>query len=142
VVKESMFEVKEKPTPLHKREKFTDQELAQRVIEFTDFAETPKQVIEKGLFDDDEFTVTSVSPKPNKTKEAAVKPNTRQNATPLMVKANIDQLEKVPAYKRKNIKIDEAEHSKVSNVSRFTLSEEEGDIFLRSDNAYLHDNVD
>jgi cell division protein FtsZ len=141
VVKESMFEVKDKPAPPHKREKFTDQELSQRVIEFNDFAESPK-IIEKSLFEDDEFFVTSVKPPQTATKEPQTKTSTRQNATALNVKANIDQMEKVPAYKRKNVKIDEPEHSKASNVSRFTLSEEDGDIFLKSDNAYLHDNVD
>ena len=141
VVKESMFEVKDKPITPPKREKITDKELNQRVIDFSEWDENPK-VVEKSLFDDDEFTVTSVKPQQSAPKETVAKPSTRQNATPLTAKANIDQLEKIPAYKRKNIKIDEPEHSKVSNVSRFTLSEEDGDIFLRSDNAYLHDNVD
>lgn len=142
VVKESIFEIKEKPAPTPKRDKITDKEIAQRVIDFDDFDVNPK-VTEKGLFDDDEFFVTSVKPQQAvATKEPQVKTNTRQNATPLTVKSNIDQLEKIPAYKRKNIKIDETEHSKASNVSRFTLSEEDGDIFLKSDNAYLHDNVD
>ncbi|NOU16298.1 MAG: hypothetical protein HOO91_01895 [Bacteroidales bacterium] len=106
------------------------------------YADVSKPSTEKGLFDDDEFLVTSVKSQQTATKEPPVKTGTRQNATPLTVKANIDQLEKIPTYKRKNIKLDESEHSKASNVSRFTLSEEEGDIFLRSDNAYLHDNVD
>ncbi len=142
VVKESLFEVKEKPVTPYRREKFTDRELSQRVIDFDDFDVAPK-VVEKGLFDEDEFFVTSVKPQQQvATKDHQVKTSTRQNATPLTVKSNIDQMEKVPAYKRKNIKIDEPEHSKASNVSRFTLSEEDGDIFLKSDNAYLHDNVD
>ena len=141
VVKESLFEVKDKPVMPHRRDKFTDKELSQRVIDFDDFDVAPK-VVEKGLFDEDEFFVTSVKSQQAATKEPQVKTSTRQNATALTVKSNIDQMEKVPAYKRKNIKIDEPEHSKASNVSRFTLSEEDGDIFLKSDNAYLHDNVD
>lgn len=140
-VKESLFEVKDKPTTPQKRERLTDSDQPQRVIEFDVFAEAPKQVVEKSLFDDDEFLVSSVKPQ-QVVKEQPTKTSTRQNATPLTVKANIDQLEKIPAYKRKNIKIDEPEHSKASNASRFTLSEEDGDIFLKSDNAYLHDNVD
>ena len=51
-------------------------------------------------------------------------------------------MEKIPAYKRKNIKIDEENHSNKKNVSRYTLNQDEGDIYLRNDNAYLHDNVD
>ncbi|NOU16283.1 MAG: cell division protein FtsZ [Bacteroidales bacterium] len=142
VVKESMFEVKDRPSISHKRERLTEQEQSQRTIEFDVYADVSKPSTEKGLFDDDEFLVTSVKTQQTATKEPPVKTGTRQNATPLTVKANIDQLEKIPAYKRKNIKLDDSEHSKASNVSRFTLSEEEGDIFLRSDNAYLHDNVD
>jgi len=142
VVKESLFEVKDKPVTPHKRERLTEKELSQRVIDFDDFDLAPK-VVEKSLFDEDEFFVTSVKPQQlTATKDPQVKTSTRQNATALTVKSNIDQMEKVPAYKRKNIKIDEPEHSKASNVSRFTLSEEDGDIFLKSDNAYLHDNVD
>ncbi|RPH33076.1 MAG: cell division protein FtsZ [Bacteroidales bacterium] len=142
VVKESLFEVKDKPVTSHRREKFTDRELSQRVIDFDDFDLAPK-VVEKSLFDEEEFFVTSVKPQQQvATKDPQVKSSSRQNATALTVKANIDQMEKVPAYKRKNIKIDEPEHSKASNISRFTLSEEDGDIFLKSDNAYLHDNVD
>ncbi len=142
VVKESLFEVKDRPNPSNKRERNTEKDQPQRVIEFEVFAEAPTQIIEKRLFEEDEFFVSSVKPQQLATKEPQAKVGTRQNATALTVKANIDQMEKIPAYKRKNIKIDEPEHSKASNVSRFTLSEEEGDIFLKSDNAYLHDNVD
>lgn len=142
VVKESIFEVKDKPATPPKRERLTEQEKSQRVIEFDVFAEATKSAPERILFEEEEFTVSSVKPQQVASRETVTKTNPRQNATPLTVKANIDQLEKVPAYKRKNIKIDEPEHSKQSNVSRYTLSEEEGDIFLRNDNAYLHDNVD
>ncbi len=142
VVKESLFEVKDKPTTSPKREKFTEKELEQRVIEFDVFDDVIKTSTDHNFFEDEEFTVTSVRPQKSTAKETVKTNNTRQNATPLTVKANIDQLEKIPAYKRKNIKIEEPEPSKSSNISRFTLSEEEGDIFLRSDNAYLHDNVD
>ncbi|MGD9978449.1 MAG: cell division protein FtsZ [Bacteroidales bacterium] len=56
---------------------------------------------------------------------------------------NMDELEGIPAYKRKNIQLDNSDHSNTSNISRLTLSEnEDGDIFLRPDNSYLHDNVD
>ena len=55
---------------------------------------------------------------------------------------SIDQLEKEPAYKRKNIKLDDTNYSNKANVSRVVLKQDDGDIFLRNDNAYLHDNVD
>jgi cell division protein FtsZ len=59
-------------------------------------------------------------------------------------KGNIDELENEPAYMRRNVKIAEPLTEPDLKVSRFTLGEDEetGDIKLRPDNAYLHDNVD
>jgi cell division protein FtsZ len=56
---------------------------------------------------------------------------------------SIDELENEPAYVRKKIKIDDAQPSKESRISKYSLSEdEENNSKLREDNAYLHDNVD
>lgn len=56
----------------------------------------------------------------------------------------ISDLEKEPAYKRKNIQIDDVPHSSEESMSKFTLSEdqdgEKGG--LRENNSFLHDNVD
>jgi cell division protein FtsZ len=59
----------------------------------------------------------------------------------------IADMEQVPAYKRKNILISEAQHSADSNVSRYTLNEEvdehgERRVELKRNNPFLHDNVD
>lgn len=59
----------------------------------------------------------------------------------------LSDLEREPAYKRKNITLNESNQSTDSNVSRYTLSEEtdeNGDrrVELRRNNPYLHDNVD
>lgn len=58
----------------------------------------------------------------------------------------IEELENVPAYIRKKIPIDQQKHSEDKEVSRYRLTDndEEGDVGpkLRSDNSYLHDNVD
>ena len=54
---------------------------------------------------------------------------------------SIDEIEKEPAYKRQGI--DLSETPKESKVSRTTLSEDSNDeIQLRSNNSFLHDNVD
>ena len=56
---------------------------------------------------------------------------------------NIDEMESVPAYKRKNMSVDDEEPSTQNpNVSRYSLSEENGTTRLRSNNSFLHDNVD
>jgi len=60
------------------------------------------------------------------------------------MKDNIDEIENEPAYKRKKIKIDQPVPSKESNVSRYSLEddEDENTTRLRPNNSYLHDNVD
>jgi cell division protein FtsZ len=57
---------------------------------------------------------------------------------------NIDEFEDVPAFVRKNIQILKSDEIDKSEVSKFTLSYDEDDdeISLREDNAYLNDNVD
>ncbi len=58
-------------------------------------------------------------------------------------KSSIDDLENEPAYVRKKVRLDDVTHSKETNVSKYSLSEDEDkNAKLRDDNAYLHDNVD
>lgn len=58
----------------------------------------------------------------------------------------IEELENVPAYVRKNVPIDKRRHSEEREVSRYRLTDknEEGEEGpkLRPDNGFLHDNVD
>lgn len=57
----------------------------------------------------------------------------------------IEELENVPAYVRKKIAIDQKKHSEDQEVSRYRLTDDGkgGDgPKLKSDNSYLHDNVD
>ncbi|MEY2923671.1 MAG: hypothetical protein RLZZ337_211 [Bacteroidota bacterium] len=55
----------------------------------------------------------------------------------------IEELEGVPAYKRKGVKLDEISHSSEMDISRTSLIEEpDRKPELRSNNAFLHDNVD
>jgi cell division protein FtsZ len=53
----------------------------------------------------------------------------------------LDEIERVPAYKRAGVEFDEVPEG--SKVSRTTLSEDQnGDTQLRTNNSFLHDNVD
>jgi cell division protein FtsZ len=57
--------------------------------------------------------------------------------------SKIDEIEKEPAYKRLGIDLDEVNHSSENNESRLTLNlDENDDIQLRTNNSFLHDNVD
>ncbi len=55
----------------------------------------------------------------------------------------IEELENVPAYKRKGINLNEVTHSSETEISRTSLIEEpEQKPELRTNNSFLHDNVD
>ena len=56
------------------------------------------------------------------------------------VKQTIDELEKQPAYKRNNVELDENLTS--NNITRTSLETDGDDITFRSNNSFLHDNVD
>ncbi len=54
----------------------------------------------------------------------------------------LNELEKEPAYLRQNIQLDNTNYSKENNISRFGISKDENGNNLRSNNSFLHDNVD
>ncbi|WP_299290449.1 cell division protein FtsZ [uncultured Mucilaginibacter sp.] len=56
---------------------------------------------------------------------------------------SIQELENVPAYKRKEVALQQNTHSSESQVSRFSLlADEDGKTEIRPNNSFLHDNVD
>jgi cell division protein FtsZ len=65
----------------------------------------------------------------------------------LRLPGRIADLENEPAFKRRNISLEDVSHSSESSTSRFSINEEvdengERRIELRNDNPFLHDNVD
>jgi cell division protein FtsZ len=55
----------------------------------------------------------------------------------------LNEMEHEPAYKRRNVNLENVPHSSESQVSRYTLTEnEEKKIEIRPNNSFLHDNVD
>ncbi len=69
----------------------------------------------------------------------------RQRLKNLSVKLNnpevLNELENKPAYLRKGIALDNVEHSSTSNVSKWTITDEE-EPEVKDNNSFLHDNVD
>ena len=56
---------------------------------------------------------------------------------------SVSEQEKVPAYKRQHVRLSEPNYSSESQVSRYTLSEDnKKNTIIKSDNSFLHDNVD
>ena len=57
--------------------------------------------------------------------------------------SKIEDIEKIPAYKRQGLELEDRQHSSDNNISRTSLGvDENDDIQLRSNNSFLHDNVD
>lgn len=57
---------------------------------------------------------------------------------------DIEELESEPAYKRKNVMLDETAEMNLEalEVSRYTLTDEDGVTRIRKENSFLYDNVD
>jgi len=67
----------------------------------------------------------------------------RQMSIKLKSPGGLDELEEQPAYRRKQVELSDETPSEETKISKFTLSEGDDDgAELKSDNSYLHDNVD
>lgn len=55
---------------------------------------------------------------------------------------NYEELEKVPAYMRRNIDLEETPVSKEINVSKYNVVESDNGAEIKKNNSFLHDNVD
>lgn len=59
------------------------------------------------------------------------------------IENNLQELENVPAYKRRNVELNEVTLSSESQVARYSLSEnQDKSLELKSENSFLHKNVD
>jgi len=66
----------------------------------------------------------------------------KQESLKLKSPTGLSDLENEPAYKRRNIKLDDTPHSSDSSISRFSLWGKKGKTGLSDNNSFLHDNVD
>jgi len=113
--------------------------MVQRTIEFSE---------DDSLFPDTKQADFEVKVNPQKAAERVntiKKSHTRvkeSGYTTIDEKSNIEELENVPAYIRKNIKIDQ-KPKEDNTVSRYSLStDDDNSIRLKENNSYLYDNVD
>lgn len=69
----------------------------------------------------------------------------RQRLKNLSIKLNnpevLNELENQPAYLRKGVALDDVDHSSDSNVSKWTISDDD-EPEIKDNNSFLHDNVD
>ncbi len=116
--------------------------------------EEKEEVIRHYLTDDveEKIELENVTPKVVLSKEEQEKRARERQArlqtytSKLKSSNGIADLEKEPAYKRRDIRFDDVEHSSEEPKSKFTISEtdENGEkrFGLRENNSFLHDNVD
>lgn len=66
----------------------------------------------------------------------------RQLSIKLKAPGGLSELENEPAYRRKNVELSDEKPSEDSKISKYSLTEEDDKTELKSDNSFLHDNVD
>lgn len=105
---------------------------------------TPKPIVatqEEIIGLDDHKNDESIEDQLRKSKERILK--LKDLSMKLRTSNGLQELENEPAYKRKQMQLQQVQHSSESQVSRFTLSnDEEGSTEIRPNNSFLHDNVD
>jgi len=98
-----------------------------------------EEVQEAGL--DDDKNDESIEDQLKKSKERILR--LKDLSMKLRTSNGLQELENEPAYKRKQMQLQQVQHSSESQVSRFTLSnDEDGSTEIRPNNSFLHDNVD
>lgn len=55
---------------------------------------------------------------------------------------NVDELEEMPAYMRRNYKVEMKRYSEDTNVSKYSISDDGDGTKIRENNSYLHNRVD
>jgi cell division protein FtsZ len=89
---------------------------------------------------DDNKTDESIEEQLRKSRERILR--LKDLSMKLRTANGLQELENEPAYKRKQMALQQVPHSSESQVSRFTLSNDEGITEIRPNNSFLHDNVD
>jgi cell division protein FtsZ len=103
--------------------------------------EFDEEVIPEYVFNPDENkTDESIEEQLRKSKERILR--LKDLSMKLRTTNGLQELENEPAYKRKQMSLPDLPHSSESQVSRFTLSVDEGVTEIKPNNSFLHDNVD
>ena len=126
-------------TPFDFQVKVTETEFVFQtpVADFVPQPEAEKAIV--GL--DDDKNDESMEEQLKKSKERILR--LKDLSMKLRTTNGLQELENEPAYKRKQMQLQQVQHSSESQVSRFTLSnDEDGGTEIRPNNSFLHDNVD
>jgi cell division protein FtsZ len=103
-------------------------------------APTPAPEPEPVIGADDHKTNESIEEQLKKSRERIMR---LKDLSMKLRTGNIQELENVPAYKRKEIALQDTPQSDESAISRFSLMpDNEGNTEIRRNNSFLHDNAD
>ena len=101
----------------------------------------PEAVSKPHAYNPDEHkTDESIDEQLRKSKERILR--LKDLSMKLRTSNGLQELENEPAYKRKQMALQQVPHSSESQISRFTLSSDEDGTEIRPNNSFLHDNVD
>ena len=129
------------------------EESAQEVISSIMLEEDPvsvKQIVDLDLDDEvleDDSTLNTLETAQVNTEVMKIESREREErlrniSIKLRTPSGLTSLEDVPAYKRNNVEISEPTHSSESELSTYTLTNENNTTELKQNNSFLHDNVD
>ncbi len=102
-----------------------------------------KEIVQQEISFDSSPSASLIGNQAKKDKQAENNPNYAEQTKShyRYSRSDIEELESVPAFKRKGIQIDDKQYSKNPEVSRYSLSDDESGVSLKK-NPYLHDKVD
>jgi cell division protein FtsZ len=105
--------------------------------------ETPKMETQAPVAQKEIFTDKPTADEQMKKAKERLSKLKEMNFKSIVRPDSIAGLENEPAYKRRNVQLENLPHSSESGISRFTLTEnEEKKTDIRPNNSFLHDNVD
>ena len=114
--------------------------VAEPITDFVPAAEEQQPEPEPIIGADDNKTQESMEEQLRQSRERIMR---LKDLSMKLRSGNIQEMENVPAYKRKEIALQEPPASDESQVSRFSLlPDNEGKVEIRNNNSFLHDNVD
>jgi cell division protein FtsZ len=135
-----MFEIKNQDfTPQEQEPEVKEIQMLDEEVTF-DFQLQEEEVSIAWENPDENKTDDSIEEQLRKSKERILR--LKDLSMKLRTSNGLQELENEPAYKRKQMSLNDVPHSSQSEVSRFTLSNDEGITEIRPNNSFLHDNVD
>ncbi|HLT42601.1 MAG TPA: cell division protein FtsZ [Sphingobacteriaceae bacterium] len=108
--------------------------------EFSAPIQEEREEVEAAVNPDENKTDESIEEQLRKAKERILR--LRDLGIKLRSASGLQEIENEPAYKRKQMALENVPHSSESQISRFTLSKDDDNAEIRPNNTFLHDNVD